>query len=203
MIRINLLPVRAFKKRAAIKKQATIYFAAVIALVVLLSLVYTTRSGVVAGLRSERDTLAAQKTKLDNELKEIETLEAEKASLQAKLQAIADLETKRKGPVRILDEVSLRIPENRALLINLNQEAEQLTLKGMAMDNETIALFMSNLEESDFFADVELVRSTEQILEKRRIKGFSITCTIVLGTEKPAEGEAAGQGAAPGAGPQG
>ena len=74
---------------------------------------------------------------------EAEELLKEEESLQAKLNIIEDLETRRSGPVKILDELSKLIPAKKAYMVNLTQSDDKLTLKGVAMDNETIALFMA------------------------------------------------------------
>jgi type IV pilus assembly protein PilN len=137
-----------------------------------------------AALEKERDLLAAEEKRLQKRVGEVKQLEREKAELQDKLGKIELLEAKRTGPVRIMDEISDRIPPQKAWLVNLVQKNNQLTLKGVAIDNETIALFMGNLEDSEFLRKVELVRSAQEIRNEIRLKSFSITCEIVIGEEK-------------------
>lgn len=197
MIRINLLPVRAFKRKENIRKQVSIYFLTVVFLVAALGYFYVVLRNDVNALTAEQETLAAQEAQLRKTVKEVDDLKKEEEELQAKLKIIADLENRRTGPVRVLDEISRRIPNNRAWLVSLTKDKDKLTLKGVAMDNETIALFMSSLETSAYMQNVELVRASQEIRNEMRLKSFTVMCDIVLPqpeSKEPAgaEGKTAG-----------
>jgi Tfp pilus assembly protein PilN len=88
--------------------------------------------------------------------------------------------------VRILDEISRRTPPNKAWLVDLTKEDNRLSIKGVAMANAPIALFMSNLEESDFLKGVELGRSSQEVRNELRLKSFSINATAALTKEEQA-----------------
>jgi len=189
LIRINLLPVRAFRRKENIRRQVSIFFLSVVFLIGVLGFLYTNHLNVVRELTTEKETLAAQERELRKKVQEVEQLKQEEAELQRKLQVVADLENRRSGPVRILDEISRRTPPNKAWLVNLGQAGDTLSLKGYALDNETIALFMSNLQASDYFSNIELVRSAEETRQEIRVKSFSLTAGIVLKKpETPDEG---------------
>lgn len=189
MIRINLLPVRAIKKKRAIRKQVTIFFVSLGLLVLVCAAAYLQKAGVIGELTAQKEELAAKEAMLRAKVKEVDELKKEEEDLQAKLKIIADLENRRTGPVRILDEISRRTPAGKAYLVKLAKEKDKLTLNGVAMDNETIAVFMSRLEASEYLRNVELVRSSQEILNEMRLKSFSITCDIVLSQETPGEEE--------------
>ncbi len=191
MIRINLLPVRAIKKKRAVRKQVTIFFISVGLLILVCAGAYLQKAGAVGELTAQKEELAAKEALLRTKVKEVDDLKKEEEDLQAKLKIIAELENRRTGPVRILDEISRRTPAGKAYLVKLTKEKDKLTLNGVAMDNETIAVFMSRLEESEYLQKVELVRSSQEILNEMRLKSFSITCNIVL--SKAVEGEEEGQ----------
>ena len=193
MIRINLLPVRAFRKKENIRKQVSIYLLTVVFLVAVFGFLYVRKHNSVVELIDIKETLAEQEIQMRKKVKEVDRLKSEEEDLQEKLKIIAKLETKRTGPVRILDEISRRTPANRAWLVNMTKAGDQLTLKGVAMDNETIALYMSNLEGSEYIQNVELLRSSQEIRNNMRLKSFSITCRIVLVKEELGEEGEAGQ----------
>ena len=184
MIRINLLPVRQQKRLAAIQRQTTLFILVVGVLIGIFALAYVSTYAVVAGKRAEKNTLQTKADQLKKTVELIDKLKAQKDELDKKLDAIAQLEALRMGPVKILDEISARIPEDDAWLTSLAHTKDKLTLSGMAKDNETISLFMSNLGESPLFKDIELVRSAQEILNDIRLKSFSITCVVVLEPKK-------------------
>lgn len=180
MIRINLLPVRAFRRKENVRRQVSIYFLSILFMAGLLAFAFVHFQGVLNELNDEKATLAQEEKELQAKVKEVQQLQKEEDDLKEKLETIAKLEKRRRGPVRILDEISKRIPPQKAYLLDMVQNKNTLTLKGVAMDNETIALFMSNLEASEYFKDVELVRSAQEIRNEIRLKGFSVNCTIVM-----------------------
>jgi hypothetical protein len=54
----------------------------------------------------------------------------------------------------------------------------------VAVDNNTVADFMTNLEQSPFFGAVNLISSKQVNLEERKFKEFTITCPLLK--EQPA-----------------
>jgi len=146
LIRINLLPIQEFRRVSRLKKQIVIYAVSVAACVVLMAVVYLQAAGGLAQLRADEEALTTREAALRTKVKKVDALNKEEEGLQLKLNVIADLEAQRKGPVRILDEVSRQIPVNRAWLVHLNKSGSNLTLKGVAMDNETVADFIENLK---------------------------------------------------------
>jgi type IV pilus assembly protein PilN len=88
---------------------------------------------------------------------------------------IQSLNAKKTGPVEILDELSLIIPE-KVWLTSLNNKGDDLVLEGLALDNTTIATFMKRLQASTHFDNVSLVLSQQEGGKHK----FSITCKIKL-----------------------
>ena len=70
------------------------------------------------------------------------------------------LKTKKHGPVHILDDLNLALPE-RAWLTGLRQKDQNIEVLGSALDNQTISLFIASLEKFPYFAQVGLNQSTE------------------------------------------
>lgn len=188
MIRINLLPVRTFKRKENVRRQVSIFLLTVLFLIGVMGFVYANTLGNFTEFDTEKKELAEQEKELQKKVKEVKQLQKEEEELQDKLRIIANLEKRRRGPVRVLDELSNRIPPQKAWLINIEQNEKRLTLKGVAMDLDTVALFMSNLEESEFFRNVELDRTSQEIKNELRLKNFIVKCEIFLKEEeKPAE----------------
>jgi type IV pilus assembly protein PilN len=175
MVKINLLPIRL-----ELRKKALVEHVIFLALCVFLILIF--EWFVQATITSQRDSLireiATTKVeikKLTAEAGEIEKFKQQKQELEKKLDVIQNLNAKKTGPVEILDELSVIIPD-KAWLTSLTNKGDSMVLEGQALDNTTIAAFMKQLQNSKHFDNVTLVLSQQ---EGGRQK-FSITCKIKL-----------------------
>ena len=112
MIRINLLPVRAFKRREALRRQVSIFILTVVVLVALMALGYVTFDSQVKQAETERADLAKREVDLRNKVKEFDRLTAEKTVLEGRLDTILKLESQRPQP-KTASEGPLQIEEDR------------------------------------------------------------------------------------------
>ena len=99
------------------------------------------------------------------------------------------LERSRSGPVHVLDELAIHSPE-RLWLTELEAEDGQVTVKGMSLDNELVALFMTALGDSPYFENVELQETEAKDVDGLRLNEFAVSATIATPGE-PATAPAA------------
>lgn len=175
MVKINLLPIRV-----ELKKRALIEHIVLVALCITLVLIgeYFVHQRLISRLDSIKKEIADTKVeikRLTAEAGEIEKFKQQKQELERKLDVINELNAKRTGPVEMLDELSLIIPE-KAWLTSITNRGDTMVLEGAAVDNTTIAAFMKQLQASKHFDDVNLVLSKEEGGQQK----FSITCKIKL-----------------------
>jgi type IV pilus assembly protein PilN len=118
---------------------------------------------------------AAEKelAELEKTLKEVERFRKEKEEIERKLAVIDRLERSRTGPVRILDEVATRMPE-RMWLTDMKLSGGELSLGGYGIDNETIAAFLTSLEDSEFISNVQLEKTELQESKGLKLNEFRI-----------------------------
>jgi type IV pilus assembly protein PilN len=175
MVKINLLPIRVeLKKRALIEH--IVLLSLCIALVFIG--VYFVHHSAVSRLESLKKEIADTKVeikRLTAEAGEIEKFKQQKQELERKLDVIKDLNAKRTGPVEMLDELSIIIPE-KAWLTSITNKGDTVVLEGAAVDNTTIAAFLKQLQASRHFHEVNLVLSRQEQGQQK----FSITCKIKL-----------------------
>jgi len=179
MIKINLLLARKEKKKVGLRKEFVVLILSVILLLVVLVLVQW-RSG------KEREDILTQ---ISNAKKEIAyykslTTEVNKAkeaqkTLQDKLNIINSLRKEKGSPARVLDELSIDKPE-KIHLESLKKEGSRLGIEGIALDDETIANFMTNLRKSKLFNNVDLIVSEQVEQSKIKLKKFILSCEIIL-----------------------
>ena len=127
MIRINLLPVRAVKKREMGQKQ-----------LVLFGLVF-----VIFGIGNYY--WYAETAKQEERLRiDVQRTEKENKALEDKLKVLDTLERGRTGPVKMLDAMATSIPKN-VWLKRLEEKGGSMSLDGSALTNDDLAEFMKSL----------------------------------------------------------
>ncbi|XOF35287.1 MAG: PilN domain-containing protein [Candidatus Electrothrix sp. YB6] len=180
MIRINLLPIRQMKKKARATRQLVaggVVLAAVVAVLVLLSLFLI---GKVSKLDADIATLTVRKNELEDVLKDIKKLEEKKALVEKQIAIVKKLKKESVLTVRLLDEVASITPHERMWLTSLDQGGSDLKLNGIALDNRTIAKYLEELKESEYISDVTLASSSQTNYAGRKLKSFSLSCSVGL-----------------------
>ena len=85
-------------------------------------------------------------------IKKVEELEARREALRHKISVINELKRNQQGPVRIMDEVSRALPE-LVWLTGLTLKGTDVAISGVAMDENAVANYISNLDASPFFQE--------------------------------------------------
>lgn len=179
MIRINLLPVRAAKKKEAVQRHLAL-FAIGLVLVLGASLVmYKIKDNALAGVEQQNSRLEAEIANLKKIIGEVEVYKEQEVLLEKKLEVIRTLKANKIGPVHMLDQLATRIPE-KLWLSTLQESNKKVTLKGVSINNEVIATFMSRMEESDYFAEVYLVSIQARPEGDLKLKEFTITSKLII-----------------------
>jgi type IV pilus assembly protein PilN len=179
MIRINLLPFRAARKKENIKRQLTIFVLSVVFLLVVMAYYYMKLSSTLSNLKKEEQQISVELAGYKKTIARINSLEKKIAEIRKKLDVIKDLEKKKTGPVLLLDQIAMAVPKEKLWLTSLDEKKGKLTLNGTAMDNETVAVFMTNLENSELITSVDLKSTRLRSLPKYKlsVSDFSLECT--------------------------
>ncbi|MBW2038870.1 MAG: PilN domain-containing protein [Deltaproteobacteria bacterium] len=176
MIEINLLPVRAARRKETIRFQISIFILTLFLVFVVIFYLKWNVNQRERHVDAQLKLVKEEILKLNKVVGEIDKLKKRKAKLQQKLSVIKDLEKGRLSAVYILDELSQRIPE-KMWIEALDKTGKNLKIVGLALDNETIANFMTLLERSRYFGGVEL-EVTEQFQRGGlKLKKFSLRCS--------------------------
>jgi len=110
---------------------------------------------------------------------EVDKAKALQTTLQDKLNVINSLRKQKSSPARVLDELSIDKPE-KIQLESLRKEGGKLGIEGVALDDETVANFMTNLRKSKVFKNVDLIVSEQIEQSKIKLKKFILSCEISL-----------------------
>lgn len=177
MIRINLLPFRAARKKENIRRQISVF---VLSLFLVAAILYY-----VSGFWSKKITLLnAQIDQINQELtvatvaaKEVDKIKKDLDALQKKTDVIQNLEKTRRKPFEVLVAMTELLVKNRMWFTDFSDLQKTIKIKGIALDNKTVADFMTQLEGSGLFSTVNLDSLKQTVLQNTlNLKSFEITC---------------------------
>lgn len=179
MIKINLLLARKERKKARLGRELTVLFVSIG--ILLGALIF-----IQWGLSKKEEDIAARivKTKKDiayykSLTTEVERKKEEQKMLQNRLDIINALRKEKASAARLLDELSMDKPE-KLQLESLKKDGAKLGMEGIALDDETIANFMTNLRKSKLFKTVDLVVSEQVEQSKVKLRKFILSCELTL-----------------------
>lgn len=176
MIRINLLGEKVDNTVEHFLQISWFAIAVIITVATCVVLQSSTQSEFAKLQASERQ-LEKELSELKKVTKEVAGLELKRKDLRDKLHVIANLKAKKRGPIRVLDDLNTALPE-RAWVLSLREQEGKVEITGLALDNQTIAEFMLALEESEYFGTVDLVHSTQSNFEQVKLQQFSLMAQI-------------------------
>jgi type IV pilus assembly protein PilN len=171
MIRINLLPFRAARKRENIRRQVSVSGLLFLLFILILGVWFISLISGVSELKTQESSKKAELDGYKKDLEEIKNQEKKIKEITAKLDIIKDLEKGKTGPVFLLSTIADAVPKQKLWLTSLQESNGSLTLTGTAMDNETVALFMNNLENAkDIISSVELKSTNSKEIPQYKLK---------------------------------
>lgn len=199
MIKINLLPVKDDKLINEAKGYLIIAISSLAVVIVLIIL----NSSVLAEREAESKVRIEEADKEIANLKsimgEIQNLKEKKAKLQEKMDMIVRLQEQNIGPVRVLDELSLKLPSNKIWVENLSIKGDRIDMDGKSLENQEVANFMKQLENSLFFSGINLKKVTkDKVVDGVPLLSFGLNTVVHLAgrQEQPATAPAAAPAAA-------
>jgi type IV pilus assembly protein PilN len=112
----------------------------------------------------------------ENKAKEVDAIKKKLAVLNSKTEIINKLERDRKAPLKMLDAMSQSVISQRMWLTRLDAQGKDIKLKGIALDNKTVADFMTRLEETKLYKSVNLATLAKSNIKHMDLKQFDINC---------------------------
>lgn len=176
MIRLNLLPFRAARKKENVRRQVSIILLSLILAVIVMAYLFITLNGKINDLNVKIKETKAEVQKYNKINKKIAGIKKKLNILQKKKQVIDRLELNRKEPVWFLDAMNSLIVARRMYLNSFSERGNTVKVSGYALDNQTVADYMSRLEKSKLFRSVRLGPIKQKRIKKANLKTFQITC---------------------------
>jgi type IV pilus assembly protein PilN len=184
MIRVNLLPREEKAKRKASApvdlKIGDMVLPGVILGAAALFILGSTMSQRtrLSGLEKSIQQVEAESRALAPQIARVNQLAQERAELDLRMGIISKLEKGRTQSVRLMDELARCVPDH-LWLTGVSQDAgNHLQLEGVTYSNLVVSDFMSRIERSSLFSNVELaVAERGQVTDKSVVK-FQVSCTV-------------------------
>jgi type IV pilus assembly protein PilN len=175
MIKINLLPFRAARKKENVRRQVSIFLLSIafvsMALIYYNSHLASQVTNLTADVAARQDELRTYQKKN----REVAALKKQLEILVKKTEVIEDLALRREEAVRLMDTMTKVVVPERMWLTSFSASDTQVSLSGTAIDNRTIAEFMLRLEAVDRFHNVSLQSSRQTAIRSNLfLKQFSI-----------------------------
>jgi type IV pilus assembly protein PilN len=181
VIRINLLPHRA-EKRKARREQ----FYALGALMLLLGGIiwfvgFTAINGYISSQESKNAFLTTEIAALDKQIDEIKKLKEQTDALLARKQVIEALQANRAETVYLFNELARQVPTG-VYLRSIKQAGQKISLTGFTQSSARVSTLMRNLDESPLLERPELVEIKTATVDKRRLGEFSLNVFLTRQT---------------------
>lgn len=191
MIRINLLPYRAARKKENVRFQVNVFIGSVLLIVLLVAWYNFDLSKKIKNLNAEIASTREQVAKYKKINDEIAEIKKKLAVLDRKIKVIGSLEADRKAPVDNLDSLYQLLVEKRMWYNQIEERGAIFKIDGIALDNHTVADYMTRIEKSERFENVRLASIKQYELKGKelKLKQFEVNFSKKSTVENPVEGK--------------
>lgn len=177
MIRINLLPHRAEKRKA---RQIQLIAFSVISLVLgalVVGFVHVAINSRIS-YQERRNLYLKQETEvLDKQIAEIKKLREQTESLLARKTVVEELQTTRSDVVHLMDQM-LRILPDGVYLKSLKQTGNKVNISGYAQSNARVSTLMRAIDNSPWIEKPSLVEIHAAAIGSARLSEFILNFSL-------------------------
>jgi type IV pilus assembly protein PilN len=182
MIRINLLPSeeKSARKSLTIKRPTGMLLPLLLlgtgVTVVVANVVH--QQAQIQSLSRDLHSVETEITRLAPEVALVERLGKERAELDLRLSVIDELSRKRFYAVRLMDELDRAVPDYLWITSASQTGPDQMSIEGVTFSNLIIADYMTRLDRSPYFAEVDLSQAERGEIEERDVVKFKVTTNL-------------------------
>ena len=173
MIKINLLPVRAAKKREFGRQQIVLFGLLLVLAAIGNWFWYNRVDSELTALDQRITQTRAEIAQLEKTIGEVKSIKDDKKALEDKLKILDTLKKGRTGPVKVMDELATIIPQ-KVWLVDYSETGGAVTMTGQAATYEDLSAFSKKLKASVHFTNIT-IKSARQRADG--VVEWSITCS--------------------------
>lgn len=194
MIKINLIPFREIEKKENIRRQVTIAILSVILVIVVMAYYYLRLKNTITNMTAKIESTKIELASTELAAKQVDTIKQELNKLNKKIDVIKTIEANRKSSIKLLDNMTKMVDEQATLVAagyvtegagkpvkrlwftSFQAIGPIININGIALDNKTVADFMTRLEASGIYKNVNLNTLKKENINNLNLKRFVITC---------------------------
>lgn len=181
MIRINLLPFRAARKKENVRRQVSLFLLFLGLVAAGLLVLHFYMGNWVGSLQAQTKEVDTEIQRYEKIGKQVDDNKKKIEVINKKRSVINSLIKDRYEPVRLLGVMSELIIVDQMWLTSLSTQGNGVRLKGVAMDERTVADFMTNLENSGLFPVVNLNTVKQKAFNDTiNLKEFEVACLTTI-----------------------
>lgn len=177
MIRINLLPHRAEKRRARKVQFVALAIASGLLGVLVIAFVHGVLSAKIAYQERRNGYLKQEIVILDKQIEEIKKLREETNALLMRKNVVERLQSTRTDVVHLLDQM-LRILPDGVYIKTLKQAGNTITMVGYAQSNARVSTLMRAIEDSPWLDSPALVEIHASTVNSGRVSEYTLTFNL-------------------------
>jgi type IV pilus assembly protein PilN len=156
MIRINLLPHRAEKRKRRQIQFISLSIITILLAAMVVGLVYGILDARISYQERRNQYLKNEIAKLDKQIAEIRKLRQQVKSLLARKEVVENLQSTRSDAVHLLDQMLRILPED-VYLRSLTEKGRKVTIVGMTQSNARVSTLMRSIESSPWLDSPHLI----------------------------------------------
>ena len=177
MIKINLLPVRAAKKKETLRQQQSLFLLSVVAVAAVGLALYFFLQLKIGSTKEEITKSETEIQELKAKIGKINELKKLKDEVKKKLNVLDMLRKGKVGPVHRLMTLSDSTPD-KLWLTRYAESGTGVNVAGVAYNEDLIASFMRNIEASPDYESVELIVSEQTEVGGTKVKKFELKMNL-------------------------
>ncbi len=184
MIRVNLLPHRAEKRKARQLQFIILSVLSLVAAVVVIGLVHVAIITQISYQERRNNYLNQEISILNKQIEEIKKLREQTQALLARKTVVENLQATRSDVVHLLDQM-LRILPDGVYLKSLKQSGYKISLTGYARSSARVSTLMRAIEDSPWLDSPVLIEVHATTVDKTRLNEFSLTFNLTKQAAPP------------------
>ncbi len=203
MIQINLLPKEFRRRTGKLSIGKTGYYAigAIAGVIIMIAVVTFYQMFQLNELDAKMEIAQFRTQQLQKDIAVVDALIDVKQKIMQRMEAVDELDRHRTVWVRILEDLSARVPEfmwlghfkenkppapaatdttkdSTAAVVQVLPTSRPVNIEGYAFTLNSLANFMINLMRSNFFSDIEMVSVDEELFREQKIYNYKVNATL-------------------------
>lgn len=179
MIRINLLPQQKRSKSSGGGNKDAIFF--ILFVIITMGIVFGVDMYVdseMTRMSLDLSTKNAVAKQLESQVQKVNSVLAESEKIEGRIRIIKDIRLRQGLPVKYIDEIVINIPRNKMWMTTFSVSgAGQITLSGVALDNQTFAAYVEQLRTSKYIGRVDTQKTSRTAVDNLGLIAFSCSVT--------------------------